>query len=158
MVVITRANARQFSQVRLVVNGGNEIVTALDALIRAEEEGLDLIVVSPNASPPVVRIEDLKKLQYEEKKAKSKHARTSELKEIQFKVNISAHDLETKLNAIRRFLERGDKVKVMVRLFGRERESPERAHQLLDRVIKSVEAKTAKVPGPIAIAMMEPVK
>jgi translation initiation factor IF-3 len=156
--VITRANARQFAEIRLVIDGENKIISATEALVLAEDEGLDLVVVSPKANPPVCRIQDVKKLLYEEKKAKSKHTRTSELKEIQLKVNISDHDLETKLNAIRRFLERGDKVKVTVRLKGRERDTPERASQLIERVGQSVVSKMSRVPGPIATAILEPAK
>jgi translation initiation factor IF-3 len=104
-----------------------------------------------------MRVQDFKKVQYELKKAKKKQV-VQELKEIQLKLNIADHDLQTKLNAIEKFLSRGDKVKVVVRLKGRERENPERARQLLDRVITNVKCKPNYVPGPITMAILEPVK
>jgi translation initiation factor IF-3 len=142
----------------LVGEGFNDIVPVEEALRKADDEGLDLVVVSDKSDPIVVRIQDFKKIEYEKKKAKQKQTRTSELKEIQLKVNISDHDLETKMNSIRKFLERGDKVKLMVRLKGRERESPERATQLILRVVEAVECKYTKLPGPINIAILEQAK
>ena len=116
MQIINRANARLFTEVRLIADGMNEVVSIQDALRRAEDEGLDLCIVSDKSNPPVVKVQDFKKIWYEEKKAKSKQTKSSDLKEIQLKVNISDHDLTTKMNAINKFLERGDKVKLMVRL------------------------------------------
>jgi translation initiation factor IF-3 len=156
--VINRTNSRQYPQVRLVGEEVNEIVPVSEALRRAEEEGLDLCLVSDKSTPPVVRLQDFKKLLYEQKKAKSKQQKSSELKEIQLKINISDHDLQTKIGNITKFLERGDKVKVIVRLRGRERESPERARALLERVTSVVKCKVSMVPGPITIALLEPVK
>lgn len=155
MDIFTRAMARSVPRVRLVGEGSNEIVPTDFALRQADEQGLDLVIVSDKSDPPVVRIQDYKKLEYEKKKARAKQTRTSEMKEIQLKVNISAHDLQTKISAIKRFLERGDKVKVTVRLKGRERESPERASQLIARVAENVECKYSKLPGPINIAIFE---
>ncbi len=125
------------------------------AIRQAEEQGLDLVIVSDKSDPPVVRIQDFKKLEYEKKKARAKQSRTSELKEIQLKVNISDHDLQTKINAIKKFLERGDKVKLSVRLKGRERETPERATALIKKVEASVECKVSRLPGPMTIAILE---
>lgn len=158
MDVLTRALARSFPRVRLVGEGSNEIVPTEMALRQADEQGLDLVIVSDKSDPPVVRIQDFKKLEYEKKKAKKKQATSSELKEIQLKVNISDHDLETKINAIKRFLERGDKVKVTVRLKGRERESPQRAQELINRVSGAVECRVSRLPGPMTIAILEPAK
>lgn len=156
--MLTRAMARSVPRVRLVGEGTNEIVPTEFAFKQADEQGLDLVIVSDKSDPPVVRIQDYKKLEYEKKKAKQGKTRTSELKEIQLKVNISDHDLQTKISAIKRFLERGDKVKLMVRLKGRERESPERAHLLIQKVQDQVTCKMSRVPGPIAIAILEPAK
>jgi translation initiation factor IF-3 len=150
--------ARSVPRVRLVGEGTNEIVPTEFAFKQADEQGLDLVIVSDKSDPPVVRIQDYKKLEYEKKKAKQGKTRTSELKEIQLKVNISDHDLQTKISAIKRFLERGDKVKLMVRLKGRERESPERAQILIQKVQDQVVCKMSRVPGPIAIAILEPAK
>lgn len=158
MDVFTRAMARSVPKVRLVGEGTNEIVPTEFALRQADDAGLDLVIVSDKSDPPVVRIEDYKKLEYERKKANKKHAHTSELKEIQLKINISDHDLTTKVGAIKRFLERGDKVKVSVRLKGRERESPERASALIQKVAAQVECKVSRVPGPMTIAILESLK
>jgi translation initiation factor IF-3 len=156
--IFTRAMARSVPRVRLVGEGVNDIVSADLALRQADEQGLDLVIVSDKSDPPVVRIQDFKKLEYEKKKARQSKAKTSELKEIQLKVNISDHDLQTKVAAIKRFLERGDKVKVTVRLKGREREAPERAQGLINRVGELVECKMSKLPGPMTIAILEAVK
>jgi translation initiation factor IF-3 len=155
--VINRVAARNYTKVRLVGEESNEIVSVLEALSRAEEAGLDLVMISDKGDFPVMRVQDFKKVQYELKKAKKKQV-VQELKEIQLKLNIADHDLQTKLNAIEKFLSRGDKVKVVVRLKGRERENPERARQLLDRVITNVKCKPNYVPGPITMAILEPVK
>jgi translation initiation factor IF-3 len=153
--ILTRAMARQVPRVRLVGEGTNEIVPTEMALRQADDMGLDLVIVSDKSDPPVVRIQDFKKLEYERKKAKQGKTRTSELKEIQLKVNISDHDLQTKIGAVKRFLERGDKVKLMVRLKGRERETPERAQALINRVAESVQCKVSRLPGPMTIAILE---
>lgn len=159
MKVLDRSDLRAIREVRLVGEGGNAIVPVLEAWKRAEDEGLDLVLVSSeDAVPPVVRIQDFKKLQYEKKKKQRQNKHKSELKEIQLKANISDHDLQTKVNNIDRFLERGDKVKVIVRLKGRERDNPQRAHNLINRVAETVTVtcKLNRVPGPIAIAILEP--
>ncbi len=155
MDIFTRAMARAVPKVRLIAEGINEIVPSDSAIRQAEELGLDLVIVSDKSDPPVVRIQDAKKLEYEKKKAKQKQMRTSELKEIQLKVNISDHDLQTKISAVKRFLERGDKVKLSVRLKGRERETPERATQLIQRVSEAVPCKVSRLPGPMTIAILE---
>jgi translation initiation factor IF-3 len=152
---MTRAMARTFPRVRLVGEGSNEIVPTEMAIRQADDQGLDLVIVSDKSDPPVVRIQDFKKLEYEKKKARQTKTRTSELKEIQLKVNISDHDLQTKISAIKRFLERGDKVKLSVRLKGRERETPERATALINRVAETVQCKVSRVPGPMTIAILE---
>jgi translation initiation factor IF-3 len=157
--VIGRAAAHRFKQVRIVGEGVNEIILIQEAIRRAEDLGLDLVLVSGEATPPVVRVEDFKKIEYEKKKAKKAQKQAvSVLKEVQFKVNISDHDFATKLAKIRNFLDRGDKVKVSIKLKGRERESPERARTLLERVADAVECKVNVIPGPIAMTILEPVK
>jgi translation initiation factor IF-3 len=153
--IMTRALARNVPRVRLIGDGSNEIVPTEMAIRKAEDAGLDLVIVSDQSDPPVVRIQDFKKIEYEKKKAKQTKTRTSEVKEIQLKVNISDHDLQTKMSAIRRFLERGDKVKLTVRLKGREREAPERASALIKRVAEQVQCMVSRVPGPMTIAILE---
>lgn len=155
MEILTRSQARNYSQVRLVGDGTSEVVATSEAQRQAEQAGLDLILVSNKGEIPVVKISDLKKLEYQKKKeqVKTQHA---ELKEIQLKPNITDHDLETKVNAIKRFLERGDKVKVVVRLKGRQHEHADLAHMLLDKVVAQVPCKVSRAPG--YTLMLEPVK
>lgn len=157
MEVINRTTAQKLNKVRMVGKATNEIVHILEALEMAEADGLDLVLVSAEVQPPVVRIQDFKKIEYERKKARKVH-KPSVLKEIQFKVNISDHDLQTKIEKIKSLLDQGDKVKISVRLKGRERENPERAESLVDRVGKGVVCKFSKVPGPIPSAILEPIK
>lgn len=156
--ILSRTSPHKLSKVRIVGNGVNEIIHINDAFGRAEDLGLDLVLVSDTVLPPVVRIQDFKKLEYEKKKAKKANKPSSSLKEIQFKINISDHDLSTKISKIDKFLKKGDKVKISVRLKGRERENPERAYELLNRVGEAVDCKFNSVPGPIALAILEPVK
>ena len=157
MQVINRAAARNYTKVRLVGEETNEIVSVLEALSRAEELGHDLVMISDKGDFPVMRVQDFKKVQYELKKSKKKQI-VQELKEIQLKLNIAENDFQTKLNAIEKFLGRGDKVKIVVRLKGRERENPERARTLLEKVITNVKCKASHVPGPITMAILEPIK
>jgi translation initiation factor IF-3 len=157
--VLDRSALRQYSKVRLVSKTANDVISISEALEKAEALGMDLVLVSDQSDPPVVRVQDYNKLQFEKKKAKKEQIqKKSSLKEIQFKANISDHDFETKLGKIRDFLSRGDKVKIVVRLKGREKENPERATAIIDRVGVAVEAKISRVPGPMAIALLEPVK
>ena len=142
----------------MVGNGLNEIVHISEAFGRAEDLGLDLVLVSTDVKPPVVRIQDFKKIEYEKKKARKASKQVSSLKEVQFKINISDHDLATKISRIEKFLQRGDKVKISVRLKGRERENPARADELINRVETSVECKANKIPGPMAVSILEPFK
>lgn len=160
MRVLERSDLRSLKDVRLVGEGLNDIVPILDAWNRAEDAGLDLVLVSSeDAIPPVVRIQDFNKLQYEKKKKQRQTKHKTELKEIQLKANISDHDLQTKVTKIDRFLERGDKVKITVRLKGRERDNPQRAFDLMGKAIESVTVthKANRLPGPIAAAILEPV-
>ena len=89
----------------------------------AEDEGLDLVEVSPNARPPVVKVIDYGKFKYDQQKkaneAKKKQVQ-AQLKEIQLRPNIESHDLETKLKRVYKFLEQGDKVKMLMQFRGRE--------------------------------------
>lgn len=112
-------------------------VPTADALAMAEEAGLDLVEIVPNANPPVCKILDLGKLKYEKQKKDAearKRTKTIEIKEIKMRPNIDDHDYETKMKAVRRFFEEGDKVKVTLRFRGREMAHQELGMQLLNRV------------------------
>ena len=94
-----------------------------EALVLADDAGVDLVKVSPNADPPVCRLIDYGKYRYEqarkEKEAKKKQ-KTIEIKEVRFSPNIDTNDLNTKATSARKFLEKGNKVKVSMRFRGRE--------------------------------------
>ena len=158
MELINRANLHKFSAVRMVGEGRNEIIPVSRALEESEARGLDLVLVGSDTTPPVVRIQDVKKIAYERKKARKGASSSPSLKEVQFKVNISQHDLDTKLGRIQKFLDRGDKVKVIIRTKGRERENPERPRELLERVQEGLSCKVTRLPGPMAAAILEPLK
>jgi translation initiation factor IF-3 len=130
------------------VDGSNRgEVSINEALLAAEEVGLDLVEISPNAQPPVVKILDLGKLKYaNQKKAAEarRHQKIIEIKEIKMRPNIDTHDYEVKMKAVRRFFEEGDKVKLTLRFRGREMAHMELGMQLLHRVRDEV-ATIAKV-------------
>ncbi|MCD8299844.1 MAG: translation initiation factor IF-3 [Clostridiales bacterium] len=99
------------------------IMSSRDAYMLAQDEGLDLVKIAPKANPPVVKIIDYGKYRYEqsrkEKEARKKQ-KTVELKEVRLSPNIDVNDLNTKINAARKFLTKGDKVKISLRFRGRE--------------------------------------
>jgi translation initiation factor IF-3 len=136
-------------QVRLVDENGEQVgvVSITDALRRAENAGLDLMEVSPNADPPVCKILDYGRFRYEAQKKKNearKKQKVIEVKEIKMRPNIDTHDYEVKMRSIHRFIEEGDKVKVTMRFRGREMVHQDLGKQVLDRVREEMEA-TAKV-------------
>jgi translation initiation factor IF-3 len=126
-------------QVQLITDSGENrgSVNLDDALAVAEEAGLDLVEISPNANPPIVKILDYGKYKYQaQKKAAEarKKQKTIEIKEIKMRPNIDTHDYDVKMRAIRRFFEEGDKVKVTLRFRGREMAHQELGMNLLVRV------------------------
>ena len=112
-------------EVRLIGADGEQlgIVSSREAQKIADEAGLDLVKIAPNAKPPVCKLVDYGKYKYElvrkEKEAKKKQ-RTIEVKEVRLSPNIDVNDLNTKCNSARKFIEKGDKVKVSLRFRGRE--------------------------------------
>jgi len=113
-----------------------------EALAAAEERGLDLVEVAPNARPPVCRIMDYGKYKYEEAR-KARLARKKQhqvqVKEVKFRPGIEAHDFEFKVRHARRFLQEGDKVKATMMFRGRQMAHPELGREVLDRVAQAVE-------------------
>jgi len=100
-------------------------MTREEGLKKAQEQGLDLVVVNQKADPPVAKILELKKFIYEKKKQKQqslrgKKKKTQELKQLRFKPNIGPHDLEIRLKRAREFLEDGNKIKFIVQFLGRQ--------------------------------------
>lgn len=113
------------------------VVPIREALERAEQAGLDLVEVAPQAEPPVCKILDYGKYKYEEQKKKNearKRQKVIEVKEIKFRPGIDDHDYDVKMKAMRKFLAEGDKVKVTLRFRGRELAHQELGSQLLERV------------------------
>ncbi|MGO1119126.1 translation initiation factor IF-3 [Rhodovibrionaceae bacterium A322] len=136
-------------EVRLVDENGENvgIVSTYDALKRAEESGLDLVEISPNASPPVAKILDYGRFKYEAQKRANearKKQKTIDVKEVKMRPNIDTHDYDVKLRALNKFIGEGDKVKVTLRFRGREMAHQDLGLKLLHRVRDEV-AETTKV-------------
>jgi translation initiation factor IF-3 len=121
---------------------GNQlgIMTKSQALAAAEEAGLDLVEISPNADPPVAKIVDWGKFNYQRTKQlqkNKKNAKNLEVKEIRVGLKIGAHDLEVKAKKVREFLDEGHKVKYTLRFRGRELAHKEVGFTLAERIIES---------------------
>ena len=129
-------------------DGTNKGATEIQAaLAMAREAGLDLVEISPNATPPVCKILDVGKYKYQaQKKAAEarKKQKVVEIKEIKLRPMIDDHDYDVKMRSIRRFFEEGDKVKITLRFRGREMAHQELGSKLLDRLRDDV-ASLAKV-------------
>jgi translation initiation factor IF-3 len=126
-------------EVRLIDENGQNvgIVSRFDAQERANQVGLDLVEVSPDANPPVCKILDYGKFKYQEQKKAAearKNQKIVEIKEIKMRPAIDEHDYDVKMRAIRRFFEEGDKVKVTLRFRGREMAHQNLGYELLQRV------------------------
>jgi len=142
------------------------VVTVPEGLRRAEEAGLDLVEISPNAEPPVCKILNYGKFKYEQQKKAAearKKQKVTEIKEIKIRPGIEQHDYDVKLKAARRFLEEEDKVKVTLRLRGREMAHQDLAMQVMQRFkadladLSKVEQEP-KMEGKQAIMMLIPTK
>ncbi|WP_085121722.1 translation initiation factor IF-3 [Tistlia consotensis] len=136
-------------KVRLIDEEGENlgVVPTREALLRAEDVGLDLVEISPQADPPVCKILDFGRYKYEAQKRANearKKQKTIELKEIKMRPNIDDHDYGVKMRAINRFLGEGDKVKVTLRFRGREMAHQELGLNLLFKVRDEI-AEIAKV-------------
>jgi translation initiation factor IF-3 len=118
-----------------------------EALALAQELGLDLVLIAPNSVPPVAKLLDLGRFKYAAQKKAAETRRKQkviEVKEIQLRPNIDTHDYETKMKAVHRFLDDGDRVKVTMRFRGREMAHQELGMELLTKVQHELESK-AKV-------------
>jgi translation initiation factor IF-3 len=125
--------------VRVVGSDGEQIgvMGIRDALSRAEDEGLDLVEIAPQADPPVCRIMDWGKFRFEASKksqAAKKKQKQIQIKEVKFRPNTEAHDYDVKMRNLRRFIEEGNKVKVTLRFRGREMAHQDLGRDLLKRV------------------------
>ena len=144
-------------EVRVIGEDGEQlgIMSPRDAMKLAEEAGVDLVKIAPTAKPPVCKIVDYGKFKYEqtrkEKEAKKKQ-KVIDVKEIRLSPNIDTNDLNTKVNAARKFLSKGDKVKVTLRFRGREMAHVQQSKHILDDFAKMLEdvavvEKAAKLEG-----------
>src|SRR5258708_598335 len=130
-------------EVRVIGPDGEQIgvLPVFEALKKAKEAGLDLVEISPNAVPPVCRIQDYGKFLYEQgkkEKAAKKSQKNIVVKEVKFSINVDEHDFVTKKNHVLRFLEDGDKVKASLRFKGREMSHRNLGREMIDRLIKDV--------------------
>ena len=144
-------------EVRLIGENGEQlgVMSARDALKLAKEAELDLVKIAPTAKPPVCKIIDYGKYKYEltrkEKEAKKKQ-KTVEIKEVRLSPNIDTNDLNTKMNNAKKFIAKGNKVKVTLRFRGREMAHVQQSKHILDDFAKQLEdvasvEKPAKLEG-----------
>lgn len=143
-------------EVRVIDDGGEQlgIMPPQQAITLARAKGLDLVEISPTAMPPVCRIMDYGKYQYQESKRQreaKKHQKVIEVKEIKFRPKVDEHDYTFKRKHIERFIEDGDKVKATIFFRGREMAHPEIGHRILMRLIEDL----AEVAQPETMPRME---
>ena len=153
-------------EVRVVTDGGEQlgIMSAKEALKKAEERNLDLVKISPNAKPPVCKIMDYGKYRFEQSKREKenrKNQRVIEIKEIRLSLNIDTHDFETKVNHAHKFLKAGNKVKVSIRFRGREMAHPQIGEVSMKRIAEACEEfatveKPAKLEGRQMLMFLAP--
>ena len=127
-------------EVRVIGEDGEQlgVMPTHEALRLAEERGVDLVEISPRAFPPVCRVMDYGKYKYEQAKKKQqarKHASTVEIKEIKFRPKTEEHDMDFKVKHVRRFLEEGNKVRLVIVFRGREITHPQTGLNVLNRVV-----------------------
>jgi translation initiation factor IF-3 len=131
------------------------IISTQEALERAREEGLDLVLIAPNANPPVAKIMDYGKFKYQEEKRKKEQKKNQnkiDLKEIKFSIKIAENDINFKIKQIKQFLKKNKHVKLTVMLKGREIANPELAKQVLEKIFNQIKddvkiEKQAKLEG-----------
>lgn len=141
-----RINERiRADEIRLIGADGENvgIVSPSRALEMAEQAGLDLVEISPNATPPVCKIMDFGKYKYETQKREAearKKQKIIEVKEIKFRPGTDTHDYDVKMRSVVKFLEGGDKVKITLRFRGREMVHLDLGRQLLERIAEDIKA------------------
>ena len=139
-----RVNERiRVREIRVIDDTGQQlgIMPPPQALAIAKQKGLDLVEISPTAVPPVCRIMDFGKYQYQEQKRARearKHQKVIEVKEIKFRPKVDEHDYKFKKKHIERFLEDGDKVKATIFFRGREMAHPEIGRRILERLVEEL--------------------
>jgi translation initiation factor IF-3 len=154
------------SKVLLINAEGEKVgqVSKQEALKSARESGLDLVLVAPNAKPPVVKVMDYGKYVYEKEK-KEKEAKKNQkkqvLKEMKFRLRIDDHDFDTKVNKIRDFLLEGNKVRAVIMFLGRDIMFKDRGKELIDRIVEETKdianvGRKAKMQGRDMDIFLEP--
>lgn len=131
-------------QVRLIDadNENRGIVSIKEALAVAEEAGLDLIEISPQANPPVCKVLDYGKFRYEQQKKKNeakKNQKVVEIKELKLRPVIETHDYEVKMKQAKKFLEQGNKVKFTMRFKGRELSANDMGKQIMTQIVEDLD-------------------
>ena len=140
-------------EVRLIDENGNNVgvVPKLDAASRALEAGLDLVEISPDAEPPVCKIMDFGKFKFQQKQKQKEKTKTHQqkLKEIRLRPKTDQHDVDTKVNQARKFLEHKDKVLIYVLYKGRELQHVEEGKRVLTQMLEKLQdlAKVEKAPS-----------
>lgn len=155
-------------EVRVITADGEQlgIMSAKEALKKAEEKNLDLVKIAPNAKPPVCKIMDYGKYRFEQAKREKearKNQKVVEIKEIRLSLNIDTHDFETKAKHAEKFLKAGNKVKVSIRFRGREMAHPELGLASMEKFAEackefSTVEKPAKLEGRQMLMFLAPVK
>lgn len=154
------------NELRVIDSDGEQlgIMTASQALARAEAKNLDLVKIAPQAKPPVCKIMDYGKYRFEQAK-REKEARKNQhvvdIKEIRLSLNIDTHDFNTKLSHAQRFIKGGDKVKVSIRFRGREMGHPELGYDIMNKFAEACDEfanveKAAKLEGRNMLMFLSP--
>ena len=142
---LTKTNERiRFPEIRVIDSEGEQlgIITPQEALAKAQEKGLDLVLVSESAKPPVCKIMDYGKYKYEQDKKKKeakKKQHNADVKEVKMRYKIEKHDYDVRVKNAQRFLKSGDKVKATISFRGREIQHSKMAEELLHRMAKDLE-------------------
>ena len=156
------------AEVRLINSDGSQlgIVSSERALELAEEQDLDLVMIAPQAKPPVCKIMDYGKYRFEQQKREkeaSKKQKVVEVKEIRLSLNIDTHDFETKLGHAKKFIAEGNRIKASIRLRGREMAHASRGYEVMERFAEALNEvavvdKPAKLEGRSIQMFMSPQK
>lgn len=158
----------RYPEVRVLGEDNKQIgvMSSQEAFAHAQELGLDLVEIAPQALPPVVKIIELGKFKYEQEKkerAQKKNAKAGELKEVRFSPFIGDHDFDTRLERIKEFLEESSKVRIVVVFKGRQLGSKQFGYEIIGRVLKELEGKVQqdaepKFLGKHLMTVISPVK
>ncbi len=142
------------------------IMSSREALAAAEEQDLDLVLISPNAEPPVCKIMDYGKFKFDQAKRlkeQRKAQKIVEIKEVQLSMTIDTHDVEVKAKAAKKFLGNGDKVKVSIRMRGRQQARPEIGVNIMNSFVEMMEGictveKAPEIMGRNIFMILAPVR